>query len=190
MLIGFGDSCTCTRDMMKYQLLVDCRIPLWNGKGLYGTSHHVLDTLIPYSLTCTMEQHGTVWYIPSCTGHCLSMYPGTGYGTSHHVPETGVANPLSRTRRLLTVNSPTEISSSFPCPPPSPNTSERLQSGKESIHLYTARHITHANKTRAYLSTLHASQKISPVHAQSFDIHVPLSLPSPKNHSPAALAIA
>ena len=36
---------TCTRDMMEYQLLVDCLIPLWNGKGLYGTSHHVLDTV-------------------------------------------------------------------------------------------------------------------------------------------------
>ncbi len=171
VLIGFGGSCTCTRDMMEYQLLVDCQIPLWNGKGLYGTSHHVLDTLIPYSRTCTMERHGTVGYIPPCTGHCLSMYPGTGYGTSHHAPETGVANPLSRTRRLLTVNSPTEISSSFP-PPPSPDTSlpsERLQSGKEkeSIHMYTARHITHAHKAPAYLPTLHASQKISPVHAQS-----------------------
>ena len=88
--------CTCTRDMMEYQLLVDCRIPLWNGMGLYGTSDHVLDTLSPYSRTCTMERHGTVWYIPPCTGHCLSMYPGMGYGTSHHVPETGVAHPLSQ----------------------------------------------------------------------------------------------
>ena len=60
VLIGFGGSCTCTRDMMEYQLLADCRIPLWNGKGLYGTSHHVLDTLIPYSRICTMERHGTV----------------------------------------------------------------------------------------------------------------------------------
>ena len=127
VLIGFGGSCTCTRDMMEYQLLVDCRIPLWNGKGLYGTSHHVLNTLIPYSRTCTMERHGTVWYIPPCTGHCLSMYPGTGYGTSHHVPETGVANPLSHTHRLLTVNSPTETSSSFPCPPPSPDTSASIR---------------------------------------------------------------
>ena len=29
--LGFGGSCTCTRDMMEYQLLLDCRIPLWNG---------------------------------------------------------------------------------------------------------------------------------------------------------------
>ena len=170
VLLGCGGSCMCTRDMMEYQLLVDCRIPLWNGKGLYGTSHHALDTLIPYSRTCTMDRHGTVWYIPPCTGHCLSMYPGTGY-TSHRVPETGVANPLSRTHRLLTVNSPTEISSSFPCPPPSPDISlpsERLQSGKEKrVYTCTLLDTTHANKAPAYLPTLHASQKISPGHAQS-----------------------
>ena len=59
----------CTIDMMEYQLLVDCLIPLWNGKGLYGTSHRVLDSLIPYSHTC--------------------QWTGMGlYGTSHHVLDT------------------------------------------------------------------------------------------------------
>ena len=80
VLIGCGGSCTCTRDMMEYQLLV-YRLP-----------------------DPTLEGEGTVWYIPPCTGHSYPiltyMYHGpawdcmvhpTMYWTlSEHVPWNGL----------------------------------------------------------------------------------------------------
>ena len=99
---------------MEYQLLVDCLSHSGTGRD--------------------------------CMVH-PTMYPGTGYGTSHHVPATGVANPS-----LIPYSQITDCQLTnrnfllFSLSPPSPDTSlpsERLQCGKEkeSIHMYTARHI-------------------------------------------------
>ena len=105
------------------------------------------DRIIPYSHTCTMDRHGTVWCIPSCTRD-WSLIPYLQITNCQHQQK---------------------LPPSVPAPPPVVDLPCSLEK-RESIHMYTARHITHAHKGPAYIPTVHASQKISPVHAQSSDI--------------------
>ena len=94
-----------------------------------------------------MDRHGTVGCIPSCTRD-WSLIPYLQMTNCQHQQK---------------------LPPSVPAPPPVVDLPCSLEK-KESIHMYTARHITHAHKGPAYIPTVHASQKISPVHAQSSDI--------------------